>query len=159
MGIYLNIEGAEGDASHEKHKKWIDVGSINFNISRFITSKTGAIASREGSQPAFSDINLSKRYDKSSIKLKQIAASGLASKKVEIHFVTTGDPGETYLEITLSNVLMSNYTMNAAGAYMPEENFSLNFTEIEWKFTEFDAENNAKSPLVTGYNLATCKVK
>ena len=159
MGIYLMVDGIEGNATHEKHKKWIDISGIDFNISRYITSVAGAVSNREGVQPAFSDLHLSKRYDKSSLKLKQMAASGLASKKAEIHFVTTGDPGETYLEITLSNALLSNYAMSGHSGHMPEESFALNFTEIEWKFTEYDENNKAQSPLVGGYNLATCKVK
>lgn len=159
MGIYLKIDGIEGSATHDKHKKWIDIRGVNFNINRYITSGAGAVSNREGVQPSFSDLYLSKHYDKASLKLKQLAASGLASKKVEIHFVTTGDPGETYLEITLSNALLSNYNMSAGSSHMPEENFSLNYTEIEWKFTEYDDTHKAQSPLVAGYNLATCKVK
>jgi type VI protein secretion system component Hcp len=42
---------------------------------------------------------------------------------------------------------------------MPGEEIELKFTEIEWKFTEYDKNNKAQSPLVAGYNLATCKVK
>ncbi|MEN5278990.1 type VI secretion system tube protein Hcp [Brucella sp. TWI432] len=159
MGIYLRLEGVEGNATHDNHKKWIDIDSLNFNISRCITSVLGAITNREGVQPNFSDLQLRKRYDKSSVKLKQFATSGLSSKKVEIHFVTTGDPGETYLEITLINVLLSNYTLLCGDGRMPEEDFWLNFSEIEWKFTDYNDSHKAQSPLVGGYNLATCKVK
>ncbi|WP_439271943.1 Hcp family type VI secretion system effector [Pseudochrobactrum sp. HB0163] len=159
MGIYLKIDGVDGGATHEQHKNWIDISGIDFNISRYITSVSGAVSNREGVQPAFSDLHLGKRYDKASLKLKQLAASGLASKKALIHFVTTGDPGETYLEITLNNALISNYSLTCGKDYMPEESFSLNYTEVEWKFTEYDENNKAQSPLVSGYNLATCKIK
>lgn len=159
MGIYLKIDGIEGNATHDKHKKWIVIDGIDFSINRCITSVAGAISNREGAQPAFSDLRLSKSYDKSSLKLKQMAASGLASKKAEIHFVTTADPGETYLEITLSNALLSSYTLRSGIGPMPGEDIFLSFTEIEWKFTEYDDNHKAQSPLVAGYNLATCKVK
>jgi len=159
MGLYLKIDGIDGNATHETHKNWINIAAIDFNISRYITSNTGAVSNREGVQPAFSDLHISKYYDKSSIKLKQMASSGMPSKKTIIHFVTTGDPGETYLEITLNNTLLSNYTLSGGVDQMPQEQIALNFTDIEWKFTEYDQNNKAQSPLVAGYDLATCKVK
>ncbi|MDR0252999.1 MAG: type VI secretion system tube protein Hcp, partial [Brucellaceae bacterium] len=112
MGIYLHVDGIEGSAEHDNHKQWIEIDGLDFSIDRHIGGVAGAISNREGVQPEFSALRFNKRYDKSSLKLKQLAASGLASKKVEIHFVTTGNPGETYLEITLSDALLSSYRMS-----------------------------------------------
>ncbi len=34
MAVYLKYEGIEGEATHENHKKWIDVQSLQFGVGR-----------------------------------------------------------------------------------------------------------------------------
>lgn len=159
MGIYLQIDGIEGNATHADHKNWIDISSLDFNVSRpGIMARLGAGDNREGVQPNISDVHLSKRYDKSSINLKKAVLSCDKAKDAEIHFVTTGNPGATYLTIKLKKALISGYSMRSGSDYMPEESFTLNFTHIQWKFVDHDDSNSPKSPVITGYDISTCKV-
>lgn len=156
MAIYLKYEGIEGEATHDKHKNWIEVGSLQFGIGRGISTPAGATANREASEPSVSEVTVTKMLDGSSPKLFTESATGAAGKKVEIHLVSTGSPGNTYVEYTLTNALISAYSLSSGGD-RPSESISINFTKIEFKFIPYDGANKAGTPVTVNYDLTTTK--
>ena len=156
MAIYLKYEGIDGEATHENHKKWIDVSSLQFGIGRGISTPSGSTANREASEPSVSEVTISKMLDGSSSKLFTESATGAAGNKVEIHLVNTGSPGNTYVEYTLTNSLISGYSVSSGGD-RPMESISINFTKIEYKHIPFDATNKAGTPVTVSYDLSTTK--
>eukprot|EP00913_Durusdinium_trenchii_P010529 g9873.t1 len=88
------------------------------------------------------------------------ACSGRTGKRTVIHLVTTGNPGETYIEYTLTNTLIASYSIDSNGD-RPIETIKLNFTKLEVKYTPFD-ENQRRLSMsnadigkvaLTDYNL------
>lgn len=156
MAIYLKYDGIDGEATHDKHKQWIDVSSMQFGIGRGIATPSGAVANREASEPSVSEITISKQMDAASPKLFTESATGAVGKKVQIHLVSTGSPGNTYVEYTLTNALISGYSVSTGGD-RPVESISINFTKIEYKLTPYDAKNTAGTPVTVSYDLATTK--
>lgn len=156
MAIYLKYDGIDGEATHENHKKWIDIGSMQFGIGRAISTAAGSTANREASEPSVSEITITKTMDASSPKLFVESATGNAGKKVEIHLVSTGSPGNTYAEYTLTNTLVSGYSVSTGGD-RPSESISLSFTKIEYKLTPYDEKNKAGTPVTVSYDLSTTK--
>ncbi|MGB3539155.1 MAG: type VI secretion system tube protein Hcp [Mesorhizobium sp.] len=156
MAIYVKYEGIDGEATHEDHKKWIDVSSLQFGVGRGIASPSGATANREASQPSVSEVVVTKQLDGSSSKLFTESVTGAAGKKVEIHLVSTGSPGNTYVEYVLSDALISGYSVSSGGD-RPSESVSINFTKIEFKQTPFDETNAAGTPVTVSYDLSTSK--
>ena len=156
MAIYVKYEGIDGEATHEDHKKWIDVQSLQFGVGRGIASPSGATANREASQPSVSEVVVTKQLDGSSSKLFTESVTGAAGKKVEIHLVSTGSPGNTYVEYVLSDALISGYSVSSGGD-RPSESVSINFTKIEFKQTPFDETNTAGTPVTVSYDLSTSK--
>lgn len=156
MAIYVKYDGIDGEATHENHKKWIDVQSMQFGIGRAISTPSGSTANREASEPSVSEITLTKLMDSSSPKLFVESATGNAGKKVEIHLVSTGSPGNTYGEYTLTNSLVSGYSVSTGGD-RPSESISISFTKIEYKLTPYDEKNKAGSPIAVSYDLSTTK--
>ncbi len=156
MAIYLKYEGIDGDATHENHKKWIDVSSLQFGLGRGISTPAGSTANREATEPSVSEITITKQMDGASSKLFVESATGNVGKKVQIHLVTTGSPGNTYTEYTLTNALISGYSVSTGGD-RPTESVSINFTKIEFKFLPYDDKNKAGTPVTVSYDLATAK--
>lgn len=156
MAIYLKYEGIDGEATHEDHKKWIEVGSLQFGIGRGISTAAGSTANREASEPSVSEVVITKTLDGASSKLFTESATGATGKKVEIHLVSTGSPGNTYVEYTLTNSLISGYSVSSGGD-RPSELISINFTKIEYKHIPFDASNKAGTPVTVSYDLSTTK--
>lgn len=157
MAIYVKIDGIEGDATHESHKNWVDVGSMQFGVGRAISTPSGRAANREASEPSISEVTLTRELDKSSPKFFKEAVAGKVGKKVQIDLVTTGDPGDTFMTYTLENALVSGYSVSANGSGRPHETISLNFSKIELKYTPYDAGHKPQAPIVSSYDIATTK--
>lgn len=156
MAIYVKYDGIDGEATQADHKKWLDVGSIQWGVGRAISATSGSTSNREASEPSVSEVTLSKMMDSSSPKFFTEAVTGAVGKKVVIHLVTTGSPGKTYAEYTLTNALVSSYSMSTGGD-RPAESLSISFTKLEFKFTPYDDKNNAKTPIVVSYDISTTK--
>lgn len=156
MAIYVKYEGIDGEATHESHKKWLDVGSMSFGVNRSISTPSGATTNREASEPSVSEVTISKLMDSASPKLFTESATGAAGKKVQIHLVSTGSPGNTYVEYTLHNALVSSYSVSTSGD-RPSESVSISFTKLEYKFIPYDDKNKAGTPISVSYDLSTTK--
>lgn len=156
MAIYLKYDGIDGEATHADHKKWIDVGSLQFGIGRGISTPAGSVANREASEPSVSEVVITKQMDGASPKLFTESATGAVGKDVLIHLVSTGSPGNTYVEYKLSNALISGYSVSSGGD-RPSESISINFTKIQYKFIPYDDKNKAGTPVTVSYDLASTK--
>jgi type VI secretion system secreted protein Hcp len=156
MAIYLKYDGIDGEATHQDHQKWIDISSMQFGIGRAISTPAGSTANREASEPSVSEVTLSKQMDGASPKLFTESATGNVGKTVKIDLVSTGSPGNTYVTYTLTNALISAYSVSTGGD-RPSESISISFTKIEYKFIPYDANNKAGTPVTVSYDLATTK--
>ncbi len=159
MPIYMKYEAIKKGESqakgHEGDKGWIEVQSVQFGASRNIQTPVGQSSKREASAPSISEITITKVQDSTSPLLFQEAVAGKGSK-VNIDFCQTQEGKlETYLELTLTNTMVSGYSVSSAGEnHRPVESISLNFTKIEYKTTPFDDKHVAGTPTSTSYDLA-----
>lgn len=156
MPIYLQMDGIQGDATQQNHQKWTDIKSLDWGVTRSMNTLAGATANREGSEPSVREVTLTKTSDSSSVKLFSQACTGRTGVNAKIHFVTSGDPGDTYLEFNLTNALISSYLIRSTND-RPEEQIVLNFTKVEMKYTPYDSQHNPQSPVIASYDLATTK--
>lgn len=141
----MPIDGVQGDATREQHRKWMDIETIHWNVSRNMNTSAGSAANREPSQPTVSEVILTKLF--------QEACSGRTGKRAAVHMGTTGNPGNTDIKLTLTNPLIAGYSIDSNGVH-PIETVKLNFTKIKMKYTPYD-EN--QSPMIASYNLPTTK--
>lgn len=157
MPIYLKVGDIKGDATQEDHEDWTDIKASHWCITRNFSGVPGSMRNREAKEPTISEFIVSKAYDSSSVNLIKQAFVGNESKTVQIHFVSTGNPGETYLEFTLYNTILSHYSFECDDG-RPYENIRLNFTKIEINDKSTDVDNKKKSQSVINYDLAkaTC---
>jgi type VI secretion system secreted protein Hcp len=154
MAIYMKIDGISGDATQGQHKDWIDIQSFSFGVGRGITTRTGRAQNRESSEPSLSDISITKELDSSSVLLCQEATVGKDGKTVKVDFCRTDKEGTPYLQIILSEVLISGYSTSSGGD-RTSESITLNYTKIEYNETGGNAKNGAGQPVKFTYNIAT----
>ena len=156
MAIYLKYDGIDGDATHDEHKKWITIESLQWGVGRAIATPVGSAKNREASEPSVAEVTCTKQMDTASVYLFQEACTGQAGKAVTIHLVSTGSPGQTYLEYKLTDSLVSGYSVSSGGD-RPAESISINFTKVEMKYIPLEANNESGSPVTKGYDLVTTK--
>ena len=156
MAIYVNYDGIQGEATQQDHKKWIDVLSLSWGVGRGISTVAGSGNNREASEPSVSEVSIVKAFDAASPKLFTESCTGNVGKTVKIDLVSTGNPGVTYCTYTLTNALISSYSVSSGGD-RPTESISISFTKLEFKFTPYDDKNKAGTPVTVSYDLATTK--
>lgn len=130
-----------GDSVVDSHDKWITISSLELGVGRAI-SVSGGGADRETSNPSFSELTLTKSTDIASADLFMQAVCGKSLGKAEIHFLQTGGADkkqQVYLTIELTDAIVSSYSSKSGGD-RPSESFSLNFTQISYKYDAFSGD-------------------
>jgi type VI secretion system secreted protein Hcp len=157
MPIYMKYTGIDGDVTAEGHEKWIECNSFQWGIGRGISSPTGGSADREASAPSVSEVVITKAQDQATVKVVDAGFQG-EGVAVTIDFCKT-DKGklETFLQYTLTNTMISGYSISSGGD-RPSESVSLNFTKVECKLTSMTATNSDGSPETVTYDMALAKI-
>ena len=156
MAIYMKYGSIKGDATHEEHKDWIEVHSLQWGVSRAIMTPSGSTRNRESSEPSVSEVTVSKLMETSSASFFTEAVTGNKGVEVKINLVSTGSPGRVYATYTLSNALVASYQMSTGGD-RPMESISINFTKVEFKYVPSKTEHGAGNPTTVSYDLTTTK--
>jgi type VI secretion system secreted protein Hcp len=162
MAAYIKYDAIKkGESLAEGHKGsdgWVEVGSVQFGCGRGISSPVGTSSKREASAPNISEVVVTKLMDSTSPLFFQEALIGKAVK-AQIDLVETGsDQLNTYLEITLTNSMISGYSVSSGGD-RPSESITINFTKIEYKYTPYDDQHKAGTPVPVTYDLASAQNK
>ena len=160
MPIYMEYDSGaiQGDVTEKNHTNWIEINSCQFGVGRGIASATGNTTDREQSNPSVSEIVVTKNLDAGSADLFKESLKGLG-KTVKIEFcVSTQEQGmQPYLTLTLTNNLISGYSISSGGD-RPTESLSLNFTKIEYKNIPRDEAHAEQGPKIYTYDLGTAEV-
>ena len=156
MAIYMKFGKIKGDATHAEHKEWLTIESLQWGVGRAIMTPSGSSRNRETSEPSVSEVTVTKNMDASSPSFFTEAVTGVKGAEVKIDLVSTGNPGRTYATYTLTDALISQYSMSSGGD-RPAESISINFSKIEYKYLPSKTENTAGNQTVVSYDLATTK--
>lgn len=157
MAAYLKYgTKITGESKATGHEKWIEINSVQLGAGRAISTPVGTSSKREASAPSISEVTVTKLMDSTSTALFNEACVGTALD-AEIHLVeTSADKLETFLEIKLTNSMISGYSASSGGD-RPSESISLNFTKIELRYIPFDDDHKAGTPVTAGYDLTAAK--
>ncbi len=156
--IFIEYEGIEGNATAEGYEKHIRVDSLQFGVGRGITMEPGNVANRESTRPSLSEVTFTHKADNSATALFKEAVTGSSGKTVTIKFVQTGaDKLVEYMTYILTDVLVSGYSISAAGDEDPDETISLSYSKIEVCYHDYDQSNKGASPQRCGYDLVKGK--
>lgn len=157
MPLYMKYEDIDGDVTTEGYAKWIEVHSLTWGARREIEMPINKSADREALLPAVSEITLTKSMDVSSATLFEEAVGGDMDRTVNIALCSVRNKEMVELaRYTLYNTAVSGYSFSANGE-TPVENISLNFTQIEIKYTTLNRDPKG-NPAVTNFDLARVKL-
>jgi type VI secretion system secreted protein Hcp len=151
MGLYMQYPGLTGDATESGFQNWITLTSVHFGTSRNVAASVGSTKSREASTPTISDITVTKALDAASAGLFRASVSLGQGQTVQIAFTKTG--GETYLQYTLNEVIISGYQIGTTGD-RPVETVNISCAQFQMTVTTTDSSNKPVAPMTTGYDLA-----
>jgi type VI secretion system secreted protein Hcp len=152
MGIYLQLDGIESDATDKKHENWIACDSFGGGVLRPMSLETGNTL-RETSRPDFHEISLRMKLHKGSPKVFLASLMGDA-RKAKIHVTRAADASGTlnFLEAELEDVFISSYSIDCDGD-TPWETISLNYTKITQQYIPNGPDGKVGSKKSFGFNL------
>ena len=148
MALFIKFDGIEGECNDKDHKGWSDVLSFSWGLHKAGAGATGQ--TRRRGVVTVEDVNISKEYDKSSVKLAEAVCMGKVFPKVEIHDTATyGEARAPFLKYELKNVMVSSHNVSAAGGgdAVPLESMSLNFEEVKQTYDQYDAKGSKKGSI------------
>lgn len=151
--IFMQYGAIQGDVTASGYEHWIELSSFQWGVSRAISSIASG-ADRESAVPSVGEIKVTKSLDSSSPFLLKEALNGQGQTAV-IDFLKTGTSGQlqVYLQITLTNTLVSGFSTSSGGD-RPTESLSFNFTKVEYKYFTTRPDGSGSSVSVT-YDLVT----
>ena len=85
MAIYMRVPGAQGNVTAKGYEKWIELKSLDFQLSSDVRMQTGKDLDRHSSLVHLTAIDLLKSIDLSSHSLFEYGCNGKALPEVEIH--------------------------------------------------------------------------
>ncbi len=150
----LELEGIKGESRDDKHAGALELSSFSWGLSQ--TGVRGGPGGGGAGKASFQDFHFTKRCDKSSPDLFIRCASGEHIKKaVFFGRKSGGDDNFEYLKITLEDCLVSSYQIGgSAGSDVPTDQFSLNYTKVEFEYDYRDADGSVKA-VKFGWNVKT----
>lgn len=151
VDYFLKIEGVDGESTSAKHKGEIEILSFSWGVSQQGSSGTGGGGG--AGKATFQDISFVKNLDKSSPLLFVKTATGEHIKEVVLTGEIAGKRGEKFLEIKMSEVLISSYQQSGSEGGVPTDTFSLNFAKIEFKYYPVDKSGSLGGPVTGGWDL------
>ncbi len=153
---YMKFGDIKGNVSSTGHEDWIHLERIEFGVSRQFVTQPGQVHERESSHPNFSEVRVIKKLDSASPELFLAACEGQEGQPVQIDLCKTGASQiSSFMEYTLDNVLVGDYSIKHDNTGKPYEEVSLHFDKIQMAYKPSDQANKEGNQIVAGYDLAT----
>lgn len=161
MAIYMKVPGVDGSCTASGYKNWIELNSLDFNVVREVSMRTGNMSNRAADLPQFGEIMVSKDTENATYGILNEAVLGKEGKNIEIAVVEPGDTPTEYVKYVLNDCIVSSYSMSAvggdAGTSKPVETAGISFSKIEVCFTTHDKANKGGGVPRVCYDLAEAK--
>ena len=150
---FLDLKDIPGESEDSQYTNKIELLSFSWgsvNNSSFATGTGSGIGKGQ-----VQDIHCSKFTDKASLALMQRVVNGqpIASGKISL-LKLSGDTKVAYLEIELSNIVVTSFTIGASGdGQLPTESFSLSFVQVKSHYKAQQNTGDAEGPVDFTWDL------
>ncbi len=154
MAMYMNFDGAKGNATAKGYENWVELNDVEFaGVRASVGMEVGQKMDRFHSKPAFGEVVIGKGLDGASQKLFEAAHSGAVIPSLEIDYVMTGDPNFTYSKLKLTNVAVTHFGDRNSGNGKPQEVVRLAYTQMSRTYVPRNSAGSAGSQSVSGFDV------
>ncbi len=132
---FIRIDGIEGESTDSKHSGWIEATSCDMEINQTISETASSAGGASSEKADFSDFSFCKLLDKASPKMALACADGTHFKKVVVELCRAGTEKTKFMEIKLTDSIISHISLSAGGDF-PCETIGINYGKIEWNYIQ-----------------------
>lgn len=161
---FIKIDGVQGESRDAKHKDWIEVLSMGSSVNQMASVSSSSHGSKSAERANFSDFSFTKALDKATPFIAFACASGQHFPKAVVEICRAGGTDkEVFMRYTLSDVLVTSYSVNGTGGggdgeSIPTENVHLSYGKIEWNYIPTDqTTGRAQGNISKGWDIRTNK--
>ncbi len=146
--LYIDGIDGDGDPSGPGLPRPIDILAFKEGVTQ--TGTAAVAAGRGAGRAQFADLNVTKRIDKASVRLKSACASGQHIKRAIL--VCFAKSGKEFYRVTLGNVMVTGvkFTADHVGGL---EEVTFNYAQIEWQLIPIRPDGSPGAPIKGGYDL------
>lgn len=151
VDYFLRISGIQGESQDRTHKDEIQVWSWSWGLTRPSATGPGSAA-----RPAFQDLSIMKRVDRSSPRLAEACVTGKHFQEAVLAAREAGGPNfsRDFLSIKLSDVTIPSYQNSAQETgSIPMDSFSIDFAKIEYSYTLQKADGTPDTAIKWSWDL------
>ena len=155
---FLKIDGIEGESPDSKHSKEIQLLSFNYGAHQPASADVGG-GSGVG-KVNMRDLQVVKHVDKASPRLLVACCTGQHIKSAVLTARKAGGDQQDYMVVTLSDVIVSSVDGSGqpqGSDGLPTEQVSLNFSKINFEYTEQGSDGSLKGSVAGGFDVKTMK--
>ncbi|QCE35292.1 type VI secretion system tube protein Hcp [Acetobacteraceae bacterium] len=132
MGIYMKIEGIEGDVTASSYEGCIELKNLDWGGDRNVSKGNGLGMANRVNAVSCKDLFFSKQIDSASCALIDLFFRGKMMKQVMIYMTRVYEGSETTLRsLRLENVIFSSFDNPVTEETLPSEHVSLSYELIE----------------------------
>lgn len=153
VDYFLKLDGIEGESQDHAHKNEIALESWSLGATQAGTSAYGGGGG--AGKVAYQDVHFVSKISKASSKLLLMCSDGEHIKKAVLTCRKAGKQQQEFLKVTFSDLLVSSYQTggSAQSDIVPTDQFSLNFSKIEFEYKEQKADGTLGGPVKAGWDL------
>jgi type VI secretion system secreted protein Hcp len=160
IDAYLQIEGIKGESTDEKHKDWIEVSSVSWNVHQPRSTTVSTAGGHTNGRAELSNITFKKLADLSSPILQQTCAAGKTIPRAKFEFMRADGNGNpiNYYTVELENVMISGVTPNSGDGGTITEQVHLAYGRVKWKYTKQAVKGGTDGNTSGGWDAQANKI-
>jgi type VI secretion system secreted protein Hcp len=133
----------KGETSQAGHVDEVPVNSVQWGVNRQVELSAG---SRQTGRATFSDVVITKEFDSASNDLAKACFTAAALDEIVITFrKDAGDESLDYLSYTLSDCLISSYSVSSGGSGRPMESMTIAYIKLKSTYKKQANDHSAAS--------------
>ncbi|MEO8652584.1 MAG: type VI secretion system tube protein Hcp [Ramlibacter sp.] len=134
--LFCKVEGITGECAEEGHTGWIDVSSYQEGLSSSGSAGFGGGAGV--GTVSYQDFIITCQLEKAIPTLMKACADHTHYPTVKLHATKMGGEGKSwpYLEITLTDAIVSSVNFGGSDNMIPQVSIALNFSKIKTEYWE-----------------------
>ena len=150
--LFLQIEGVAGECADEGHKGWIDVDSYSEGLQSASSASYGGGAGL--GTVSYNDFTITCQLEKAIPNLMAGCADHKHFGTAKLHATKMGGDGKgwTYLEVTLSDVVVTGVHFSGSQNQIPTVQVSLAFSKIKTEYWEQNKDGGKGSSTNAGWD-------
>lgn len=158
--VYLQIEGIKGESTDERHRGWIEVSHVGWNVHQPRAASISTAGGHTNGRAELSELSFRKMADVASPLLLQHCAMGKTIPKAKLEFMRADGDGKpiTYFAVEMENVMISTMTPNSGGSGILEEQVHLAYAKMKWLYTKQSIRGGVEGNTSGGWDVSANKV-